>query len=122
MLAFASEHRAYFNTLDRRVVDDACNGFGNFFASRNNQFARCGMDDVVYRNTAEDAFVERRYNLVAVFKGGTNQSAQRSAVFLVDNHVVRHVNQTACEVSCIGRFHGRVGKTLTGTVRRNEVF
>ena len=35
---------------------------------------------------------------------------------------MRHVNQTACEVSGVGRFHGRVGKTLTGTVRRNEVF
>ena len=76
----------------------------------------------MYRNTAEDAFVERRYNLVAVFKGGANQSAQCSAIFLVDNHVVRHVNQTAGEVSGIGRFHGRVGKTLTRTVRRNEVF
>ena len=72
MLAFASEHRANFNALDGRFVDDASNGFGYLFASGDDKFARCGVDDIVHGNASEDTFVERGDNLIAVFKGCAN--------------------------------------------------
>ena len=76
----------------------------------------------MYRNASEYTFVECRDNFITILKCSADQSTQRSAVFFVDNNVVRHVYQTACEVSSIGSFHSRVGKTLTCTVRRDKVF
>ncbi len=34
---------------------------------------------------------------------------------------MRHIDKTACKVTGIGSLQGRIGKTLTRTVRRDEV-
>src|SRR3712207_9098035 len=57
-----------------------------------------------------------------LFRSTAFQSTKRSAVVFIDNHVVRYVNKTACQVSGISSLHGSVGKSLTRTMRRNEVF
>src|SRR5690606_22181165 len=49
------------------------------------------------------------------------QTTQCSAIFLGNNEVVRNVNKTTCQVSCIGCFQRRIGKTFTSTVSRDEV-
>ena len=80
------------------------------------------MDDVVHGNAAKDALTQRGDNLVAVFEGSADQSAQCAAVFFGDDDVVRDVDETAGQVTGVGRLQGGVGQTLAGTVRRDEVF
>ena len=80
------------------------------------------MNDVVHGNTAEDALTQRGDDLIAVFEGGANEPAQCAAVFLGDDDVVRDVDETARQVTGVGRLQGGVGQTLAGTVRRDEVF
>ena len=46
---------------------------------------------------------------------------RRAAVFHRDDDVLRHVGQLTGEVTRVGRLEGRIGQTLTGTVRRAEV-
>ena len=79
------------------------------------------MDHVVESRAAEDAVVERLHDVVVALDGRSRQAAQRAAVLLVDDDVLRHVDQTARQVTGIGRLQGRIGKTLAGTVRRDEV-
>ena len=72
-------------------------------------------------NTSEDSLIQSRDGLIAVLQSRADESAQRSAVFLVDDDVVADVDKAASEVTGIGRLHGRISKTFTGTVGRDEV-
>ncbi len=121
-LAFASEDRADFNGFDGRCVDAVGSGIVDFLSGGNYDFTADGVDDVVYGYASEDAFTERSHNFVVVLDFGAYESAECAAVLFVDNHVVSHVDETACEVTGVGCFQGGVGKTLTGTVCGDEVF
>ena len=118
----AGEHRTDFDALDRRLFDFLGNLFGDFFARVNEDFAREGVLHIVHRNTAEDTLRKRSDNLFVVFELGAYETTQRAAVFFVDNHIVGHIDETTGEVSGVGRLQGRIGKTFTGTVGRDEVF
>ena len=72
-------------------------------------------------DTTEDALSQTADNLVAILQGGADQSTERATVLFVDNHIVRDVNETTGQVTGVGRLHGGVGQTLTGTVGRDEV-
>src|SRR4029077_19683483 len=48
-------------------------------------------------------------------------SGRGAAVEFVDDHVLRHVNQAASEVTRIGRLQRGIGQTLAGAVRGDEV-
>ena len=117
----AGEHRADFNRLERRLLDCLGNILGNLLAGLAEHLARQGVDDVVKRRTAQNAVVERLYHVVVALDGRSRQTTQRTAVLLVDNHVLSHVDQTARQITGVGRLQGGIGKTLSGTVRRDEV-
>ena len=53
--------------------------------------------------------------------GPTLDAVERAAVVLGDDHVLRHVDQTARQVARVGGLQRRVGQTLAGAVRRDEV-
>ncbi len=71
---------------------------------------------------SEDTFAERCDHLVVVFDFLAYEAAECAAVLFVYDDVVSHVDKTACEVTGVGGFQCRVGKTLTRTVGRDEVF
>ena len=122
MFALACEHRTNLDTLDRRIFYTLCYRFRDFLTGRKYYFTCCRIYDIVYRHTTKNALGKSRYDLVAILQCRTNKSAQRSTIFLVDDDVMRNVDKTTCKISGIGRLHGCVGKTLTGTVGRDEVF
>ena len=71
---------------------------------------------LLHRHTSQDTVVECGDDLVATLQRRADESTERTTVFLSDDHVVRHVYESACEVSGISGLHGRIGQTLTGTV------
>ena len=78
--------------------------------------------DVVYRYTSEDTGRQRSfYVTVLVLDCTCCDTTERTTVFLVDDDIVRYIDETTCEVTGIGRLQSGIGKTLTGTVRRDEV-
>ena len=84
--------------------------------------ARERVDHVVERRAAQNTVVEGLHHVVVALDGRSRQTAQRAAILLVDDDVLRHVDQTARQITGVGRFQRRIGQTLTGTVRRDEVF
>ena len=80
------------------------------------------MNDIVNGNTSEDSVIEAADNLITILQSGADKSAQSSAVFFIDNHIMTYVNKTTGQVSGVGSLQGGVGKTLTGTVGTDEVF
>ena len=119
--AFASENAADFHLLDGQGVDKFCFLLADFLPCVQDEFSSERIEYVVHRSTAEDTFAETLYNLILVLDGGCDKSAERTAVFFCNDHVVRHVHQTPCQVTCIGGLEGGIGKTFTCTVRGDEV-
>ena len=122
LLGFAGQYGTDFNTLNRGIFNLLRNVFGNFLTASHNQFASCRMNNIMYGYTTEDAFIQSGDGFVIVFQCCTNQSAERAAVFFINNHIVRYVNQTTGQVSGVSRLQSGIGKTLTGTVSRDKVF
>ena len=79
------------------------------------------MDHVVQGDTAQNTIVEGLHDVIVALDGRSSQAAERTAVLLVDDHVLCDVNQTARQITGVGRLQCGIGKTLTGTVRRDEI-
>ena len=75
----------------------------------------------MYGYTAKDTLTKAGNRLIAILQSRTNESAKRTAVFLIDNHVMAYVHQTTSQITCVSRLHSGISQTLTGTVSRNEV-
>ena len=88
LLALAGEHRTDLDALDGRLLYLACLGLGNLLAGSNNHLSGSRIDDVVHGDTAQDTLIERRYHLIAILKGRTYQSSQRTTILLGNDHIV----------------------------------
>ena len=88
MFRLTGEHGTDLDTLNRRVLDSLCDRLGNLLTGGNDQLAGRGMDNIMYGNTTKDTLIKGRDGLIAILQGGAYQATERSAVLLIDNHVV----------------------------------
>src|SRR6516164_2305598 len=117
---FAREHRTDAHPLDTGGLDGVGQFFADFLVDFDNDVA-FEVLDAFERNAAHDA-VAQRLDFDARFDNGFDEDAIGcAAVVLVDDYVLCHVDQAAGQVTRVGRLQRRIGKTLTGAVRRDEV-
>ena len=121
----AGEHGAHLDRLDTRLdqrVD----------AARRPRRRRprratlpCGVDDVGGERAREHRVLDVRVahqHAVGIRRGDRQLEALgRAAVVLADDDILRDVDETTGQVARVGGTQGRVGQTLAGTVRRDEV-
>ncbi len=79
------------------------------------------MQDVFESRTAENALAEGRNDLTGIDDRLHGEARCRAAIHRDDDAILRDVNETARQITGVGRLQGGVGKTLTGTVGRVEV-
>ena len=79
------------------------------------------IDDLLERDAADDAVAQRLDDLAALDDRPGLDAVHRAAVDLVDDDVLRHVDETAGQVARVGGLERRVGETLARAVRRDEV-
>ena len=79
------------------------------------------VDDPLERDAADDAVAQRLDDLAALDDGAGLDAVHRAAVDLVDDHVLRDVDETARQVARVGGLERRVGQALAGAVRGDEV-
>ena len=120
-LSLTSEDGTDLNRLDGRLVDASSNRVGDFLTALDDDFTRSGINHIVNRHAAQDALAQRSDNTVTVADLATNESAQGTTVLLVDDHVVSDVDQTTGQITGVGGLQSGIGKTLAGTVGRDEV-
>ena len=95
--------------------------FGDFLVDLDDDVAFVVLD-LLERNAANNA-VAQRLDFDAGFENRLDVNAvRRAAIEFVDDHVLRHVNQTPREVAGIGGLERRIGQTLASAVRGDEVF
>ena len=121
LAAFASKHRTNIDGLDACIFNGSCQWLGDFLTGSHDYLTSMGIGNLMYRHTSQDALIKRGDNFIAVFKGGAGKSAKRTAVFLGDNHIVRHIDKTTGQITCVGSLHGGISQTLTCTVRGDKV-
>ena len=118
---FAREHGANFHALDAGRLNRIGQLFGDFLVDLDDHVAFV-VFDLLERDAAHDA-VAQRLDFDAGFENRFDvNSVGRAAVEFVNDHVLRHVDETAREVAGIGGLERRIGQTLTSAVRGDEVF
>ena len=121
LLRFAGEYGTDLDAFDGRLLNLLCFLLADLFARTNNDFSGDGVNDVVHGDASEDALVKRGDDVFVVLQLGADETAQGAAVFFIDDDVVRDVDESAGEVSGVGRLEGGVSQTFSCTVGGNEV-
>src|SRR5579862_4297332 len=117
----AGQDRAHAHLLHLRLLDLLREILADLLVALDEHLARLRMLDVLRRGAAEDALAERRDDLAAIDLGLDGDTLLGAAILRRDDAVVRHVDQTAGQVTRIRRLERGVGQTLAGAVGRVEV-
>ena len=121
VFAFACQYRTDFDLFDAGFFNFVHVVFVNQLAFRNQNFAVFRIEDVFLRRTAEDALADGGDNVAAVNDRTDDNAAFGAAVGFGNDDVLRHVNQTAGQVTGVRGLQRRIGQTFARTVRRAEV-
>src|SRR6185312_11714473 len=116
----AGEHGTDLHPLDARRLDRGTQVLGDLLADGENELAGHRIVDVLLADAADDAVAQRLEDLAALHDRRHVDAVDRAAVQLVDDDVLRHVDQAAGQIAGVGRLERRVGEALAGAVRRDE--
>jgi hypothetical protein len=123
MPRFASQVRTRpdLDRLDAGVLD----GVGGFLvdelAGLDEELAVDGVVDVLERDVADDAVLQRLDDVLALLQRGHLDAEDGAAIVLADGDVLGHVHEAARQVAGVGRLQCRVGQALPRAVRGDEV-
>ena len=108
--------------LHAAALFDEVRGFlVDLLAAGRQQLPRDGVVDVFKHDPAQHPVAQRFHDVLALFQGADLDAADRAAVRLVDDHVLRHVHQPPGKISGFGGLQGRVGQSLAPAVAGGEV-
>ena len=79
------------------------------------------MNHFIDDRAAQNSVPQGLDDLTALNDRAHELTLLRAAIGLNHNQVLRHIDQTTCEVTRVRCFERRVGQTFTRTVRRDEV-
>ena len=74
------------------------------------------------RILTDNPFAQRLDNLVSGFYRRVFNTVDSTAVFFIDNNILRNINKTARQITGVCGLQRGIGKTLSGAVRRNKEF
>ena len=117
---FAGEHGTDADALDAGRLNGIGQFFGNFLVDLDDD-AALEVLDAFERDAANDSVTER-LNFDARFDDGLDVDAVGgAAIGLVDDDVLRHVDEAAGEVAGVRGLKRSIRQTFTRTVSRDEV-
>ena len=83
---------------------------------------RNGMFHPLKRILSDNPLAQGFDNLITRLHRFILNTVNRTAIFFVDDNVLRNINQTARQVTGVSGLQSRIGKTFPGSVCRNEEF
>ncbi len=119
--ARAREHRPDPDALDARLLDRGGLLLVDLLALIDDHLARERVGDSLERHAADDAIAQRFDDLATLHDRPRVDAVHRAAIDLVDDHVLRDVDETTRQVARVGGLERRVGEALARAVRRDEV-
>lgn len=121
LLALTGEDGADLDLGDGRLLDLGGSVLIDLLIGPDDQLAGDRMDDVVDRAATEDTLVERCDDVLSLLDLTTDDTAERTAVLLGDDHIGGDIDETTGQVTGVGGLECRIGESLTGTVGGDEV-
>ena len=120
VLGLAGKDRPQRDFLDPRLVYPVGDLLGDLLVRGDDEVSRDGVADGIEGVASHDALAESLDDLLAVLYGSMDRAVYGAAVVLVDDDVLRYVDEAPREVSGIGRLEGGIGEALPRAVRRDE--
>src|SRR3979490_2350134 len=102
----AGEHRANLHPLDTGGLNRTRQIFSDLVVHVDNNLAFI-VFDLLERHAAHDSVAQGLDNLSGLDDTGDKNSVQGAAVVFTDDYVLRDVNQTARQVTRVGRLQSR---------------
>ncbi len=115
----AAKHRTDPQRRQRKLRNRASDFFSNDLARSYNSLA--AVFDILKSRAAKDTGMERHTHIFTLACSHHNTIGV-TAVIRVHHHILRHINQTAREVSGIRRTKRRISQTLSRTMRGDKIF
>ena len=117
----AGEHRPDLHLLDAGVLNRRRRLFVHHLVDVDDHLAGERVGDLLERRPADDAVAQRLDDLAALDDGPGLDAVHRAAIELVDDDVLRDVDETPRQVARVGRLERGVGQALARAVGRDEV-
>ena len=120
--AFAGQHRANLQTLHADLFDGRRDVLVDQLVRLHDLLLRDRINHRLAAHATDDARREIDDFFVAFVNRFDRDAVHRAAIHLVDDHVLRRVDEFAGEITGIRRLQRGVGQTFAGAVRRDEIF
>ena len=119
---FAGQRRADLHFLDAGLLDGVDMRLFHQRAALDHDLVGRGIAQVLARGAAEDTRRQRRNHRAGIDDGAHLDAELGAAIVLRDDAVLRHVDQTAGQVTGVRGLQRGVREALAGAVGRVEVF
>ena len=121
MLGLAGEYRADDYLFDTCCFDCLTSCLTDLFSGSDDEVTVIIMD-IMHGNTTEDTEGQGRDGMtVSILDSARRQTTEGTTVLLIDDDIMRYIDETTGEVTGIGGLQSGIRQTLTGTVGRDEV-
>src|SRR6185369_9389457 len=117
----AGEHRADDDFFDTRVLDLIDTRFVELGVAFDDDLAREWVHHVLQHHATQNAVAEGLNDFTGFFQLGDADTVESAAIELGNYGILRDVDETAREVTGVGRLERGVGEALTSAVRGDEV-
>src|SRR6185369_16522848 len=119
---FAGQSRANLHFLDAGLLDGVDMRLFHQRAALDHDLVGRGIAQIFARGAAEDARRQRRNHRAGIDDGAHLDAELGAAIVLRDDAVLRHVDQTAGQVTGVRGLQRGIREALAGAVGRVEVF
>src|SRR5207247_10701903 len=116
----ASQHRTDFHPLNTCGLNGTGEVFRDLVVNVHDHIAVVVLD-LLERHAAYNSVPQRLDNFASFNDSSDVNAIHRAAIVFADDYVLRNVNQTAGEITGIGRLERRIRQSLTRAVGRDEV-
>ena len=120
-LCLAAQDGADENLLDAALADGIRLILGDQIALLDKDFVGRGIDDILERIAPDESVLDRLDDLVAVLDVADDNAFGRTAVVLMNDDLLRNIDQTAGEVTRVCRTECGIRKALTRTAGTDEI-
>ena len=121
-LGLAGQDRADTHLRHPRRFDLLDMSFKHLLTGGDDDRPGCRILDVFRRGSAEHALPERGNHLAGIDDRTCGDRGLGTAVIAGNDAVLGNVDETASEITRIGRLEGGIRETLSSAVRRVEIF
>ena len=117
---FASQRRTHLDHINAFGIDLVADLFVDERTASHNHVV-LHVEDVFSGHAAKDTVTQGLNDFTAFHESAHFNAVGRAAIIFEHHQILRHVNETTCQITGVSGLQSRIGQTLTSTVSRHEV-